>query len=184
MTTLPAIQQPTNLTTSTPSTLLLQTTIDLESKIGCSSAGQSAHQVSGLANRTFWQILNAIKNIEVLCSLINAGVLPKPDLIQRLKSVAEELQEPLTATRTQIDQIESQNRMLKHLLSASYYSSIGVPGSPPGAPLTLPEASMASSLVPPPQTLHPASLTASSKSLSMVQPTDTPISAVLLMPTS
>lgn len=114
-----------------------------------SKAGQSAHGVSGLANRTFWQILNAIKNIEVLCSLVNAGVLPKPDLIQRLKSVAEELQEPLTATRTQIDQIESQKRMLKHLFSTTYSTSIGEPGSPPGAPLSLPESGMASSLLVP-----------------------------------
>ena len=56
--------------------------------------------MAGLAHRTFWSILNAIKNIEVLVSLVSAGVLPKQELMQRLRSVASELQEPLSSTRT------------------------------------------------------------------------------------
>ena len=92
----------------------------------------SAQGMAGLAHRTFWSILNAIKNIEVLVSLVSAGVLPKQELMQRLRSVASELQEPLSSTRTQIDFIEGQMRMLKLLVetSSSSIAAAGATGVP------------------------------------------------------
>ena len=62
--------------------------------------------------------MNAIKDIEVLVSLVNAGVLPQTELVKSLKNLVNQLQEPLASTRTQMDFFETQVRLYK-LLSAT-----------------------------------------------------------------
>ena len=85
--------------------------------------------MAGKAHKTFWAILNQIKNIEVILALVNTGTLPQDELVNRLKSLVTDMQEPLTNTRNHIDFFERNQLIINFLQVPQQSNSTRVPAA-------------------------------------------------------